>query len=97
MKKQVDEKKIKNEVRRKEAAYPAAAIICRVRSGDRIRTEEKICEEPWVHIRVIRLYEVKAVYRHHVLMEDITTGQRRCFCYGDLIMTHWGWSGRSLW
>ncbi len=65
---------------------PAAAIICRVRPGDLIRAEEKICEEPWVHTRLIRNYEVKKIYSHHVLTEDTVTGQRRCFCYGDLVM-----------
>ncbi len=65
---------------------PAAAIICRVRPGDLIRAEEKICEEPWVHTRLIRNYEVKKIYSHHVLTEDTATGQRRCFCYGDLVM-----------
>ena len=65
---------------------PAAAIICRVRPGDLIQAEEKICEEPWVHTRLIRNYEVKEIYPHHVLTEDTATGQRRCFCYGDLIL-----------
>ncbi len=65
---------------------PAAAIICRVRPGDLIQAEEKICEEPWVHTRLIRNYEVKEIYPHHVLAEDTATGQRRCFCYGDLIL-----------
>ena len=65
---------------------PAAAIICRVRLGDLIQAEEKICEEPWVHTRLIRNYEVKEIYPHHVLTEDTATGQRRCFCYGDLIL-----------
>lgn len=64
----------------------AAAIICRVRPGDLIQAEEKICEEPWVHTRLIRNYEVKKIYSHHVLTEDTVTGQRRCFCYGDLVM-----------
>lgn len=75
---------------------PAAGVICRVGIGDLIHAVEKICEEAWVHTERTRTYEVKKIYPHHVLTEDAETGQRRCFCYGDLILMGLEWQEPKL-
>lgn len=62
------------------------AVERHVQIGDIIET--KVTERIGLreYVRGTRKYRVLRRYQHHVLCEDTKTGQKRSFCYGDLIV-----------
>lgn len=59
--------------------------IKHIKIGDRIRTKRDMSErELFCKSEVV--WEVISVYPHHILTIDRSTGIRRSFSYGDLIV-----------
>lgn len=59
-------------------------MIHNIKTGDRIRKKRDRAERELLGKSEV-IWEVIAVYPHHILTIDRSTGIRRSFSYGDLI------------
>lgn len=59
--------------------------IKQTKKGDIIKDIDQE-KDGWNYIEKINKYRVIQVYPNHVLCRDEKTGEKRCFCFGDLIM-----------